>query len=98
MQIWKQEMVLCNMQEHEDFKMNIQKFNKICIALNGNKCNQDLEMCLKCFIIFDIYRFLHKIYQKAFGAIQSICNAEGVSGFTSFLLRSVTKKSFFRGV
>ena len=37
MQIWKQKMVLCNMLEYEDFKMNIQKFRKICVALNGNK-------------------------------------------------------------
>ena len=37
MQILKQEMVLCNMLEHEDFKMNIQEFRKICIALSGNK-------------------------------------------------------------
>ena len=37
MQIWKQEIVLCNILEHEGFKMNIQKFRKICIALNRNK-------------------------------------------------------------
>ena len=37
MQIWKQEMVLCNMLEHENFKVKIQKFSKICIALNGNR-------------------------------------------------------------
>ena len=46
MQIWKQEMVLCDMLEHVDFKMNIQKFRKHFIALNGYKCNLDLEMCL----------------------------------------------------
>ena len=39
-------MVLCNMLEYEGFKMNIQKFRKICIALlMAIKCNQDLEMC-----------------------------------------------------
>ena len=37
MQIWKQKMVLCNMLKYEDFEMNIQKFKKIRIALNGNK-------------------------------------------------------------
>ena len=37
MQIWKLEIVPCNMLECEDFKMNIQKFRKIRIALNGNK-------------------------------------------------------------
>ena len=37
MQIWKQEMVFCNMLECEDFKMDIQKFRKNCIALSGNK-------------------------------------------------------------
>ena len=65
------------------------------MAINVTKI---LKCVLSAFIIFDIYRFLHKIYQKAFGAIQSICNAEGVSGFTSFLLRSVTKKVFLGGL
>ena len=37
MQIWKQEIVLCNMLEYEDFKMNIEEFRKNCIAVNGNK-------------------------------------------------------------
>ena len=37
MQIWKQEIVLFNMLEYEDCKMNIRKFRKICTAQNGIK-------------------------------------------------------------
>ena len=37
MQIWKLEIMLCNILEYENFKMNIKKFRKICIAQNDNK-------------------------------------------------------------
>ena len=37
MQIWKLEIMLCNRLEYEDFKMNVKKFRKVCIAQIGNK-------------------------------------------------------------